>query len=196
MAAALDPRFTARGFQWRYLLLLPVATAVVHLIVTFMAMNDTRGSAFALLAGTLPLNTMTLLPPIAPGQQPLPFLSTDARYSICRFSTVKGPMSVSAVLPDLGWSIGIYNPDGSTAYFATAPAGRPTQIALKIVPGDDRFLGVPPNLPGKAAIPDVPQLIVSAQKGLIVVRAPDKGAPYRQNSEAILSKAACVAQTF
>ena len=104
-------------------------------------------------------------------------------------------MTVTAVLPDLGWTLGIYHPDGTTAYFAAAAAGRTTNIALTVVPGDDRFLGVAKQATGKAATL-VPQLVVSARDGLVVVRAPDKGVAYRQGDEVTLSKASCIAQAF
>ena len=196
VALPLQPQRLMRGFQWRYLLLLPLASAIVHLIATFMAMSDTRHSAFALLADKLPLNKMTVLPPVTPGQQPLPYLSSDARYSMCRFSTAKGPMTVSSVLPDIGWTIGIYRPDGTTAYFAAAAAGHPTSISLTIVPGEDRFLGLSQQAIGKAAPQQAPQLIVSAREGLVVVRAPDKGAAYSQGDDAALSRSSCVASSF
>ncbi len=179
----------------RSLAMLPVAAAIVHLIATFLAMTNTSGAAFARLGATLQTNQMTLLAPVSPGQQPLPFLSADARYSVCRFETKQGPVAVRAVLPDLGWTLGIYHRDGSSAYFATAAPGRPSVIALTIVPGDDRFLGMTPQALGTAANAD-PQLTVSAIKGLIVLRAPDKGPAYRAEAEAILAKAACVQKSY
>ena len=182
------------SFQWRYLLLLPVAAAIVHLIATFMAMSDTRGSAYSHLA-SLPLNVMKLQPPIAPGQQALPFLSPDARYAICRFSARLGPVDVKASLPGLGWTLGVYYPDGSTGYFAAGAAGRTTSVAITLLPGDDRFLGLSPQALGKPAAA-VTQLTVTAKEGLVVVRAPDTGAANRQSEEAVLAKAQCSAQPF
>ena len=44
------------SFQPRYLLLMPVAAAIVHICATFIAMSDTRGSAYKRLAASLPLN--------------------------------------------------------------------------------------------------------------------------------------------
>ena len=183
------------SFQPRYLLLMPVAAAIVHICATFIAMSDTRGSAYKRLAASLPLNTMRLLPPIAAGQQPLPFLSPDARYAICRYSSRQGPVNVKALLPDLGWTLGIYNADGSTAYFAAGSAAHPTTVALTLLPGDDRFLGLSPQALGKPAGAN-PQVAITAKDGLIVVRAPDRGAATRASEEAIVAKATCSAQAF
>ncbi|NOT71327.1 MAG: hypothetical protein HOP09_08645 [Hyphomicrobium sp.] len=183
------------SFQWRYLLLLPVAAGIVHLIATFLAMNDTRASAYQKLSAVLPANTMKVLPPVKPGQQPLPFLGADAHYAMCSFSSKQGPVDVNALLPDRGWSLGVYNPDGSTVYFASGATGKPITVALTILPGDDRFLGLTPQALGKPAA-TAAQLTLNARRGLIVVRAPDRGAAYRQGDEAILAKAKCAATPF
>ncbi len=179
----------------RALLMLPVAAGIVHLIATFVAMTDTRASAFARLGEQLKPNTMTLLDPIRPGHQPLPYLAPDARLSICRFETKTGPIAVNALLPDLGWTLGIYHRDGSAAYFATAAPGKPSNIALTIVPGEDRFLGMTPQALGQTTGDD-PQLTVAAKKGLIVVRAPDKGPVYSGEAAAILAKASCTQKSY
>ncbi len=183
------------SFQWHYLLLLPVAAGIVHLVVTFSAMQNTHASAYSRLKPNLPDNTMKTLQPITPDHQPLPFLSPDARYAMCRFSSRGGPVDVKAILPDRGWTLGVYHPDGTTAYFAAGATGRSSVIALTLLPGDDRFLGLSPQALGKPASA-VPQLTIKAREGLIVVRAPDRGAPYRQGDEEILAKASCAAQPF
>ena len=128
-ASAAEAQKMWPAFEWRYLLLLPVAAAIVHLIATFMAMSDTRNSAYQRLSAALPLNTMKLLPAVVPGQQSLPFLSPDARYAMCRYSSAKGPIDVKAVLPDLGWTLGVYSVDGTTAYFAAGATAHPATIA-------------------------------------------------------------------
>ena len=180
------------SFQWRHLLLFPVSIAIVHLIATFLAMSDTRSSAYRRLAPVLPPNAMKILPPVTAGQQPLPFLGADARYAMCRFSSRQGPVNLKAVLPDRGWTLGVYNPDGSTAYFAAGAASHPATVAISIVPGDDRFLGLSPQALGKPAAAN-PQVQVAARDGLVVVRAPDRGASYRQADEDVLAKASCSA---
>ena len=184
-----------RRITWRALAMVPVGAAIVHLVATFVAMADSRNSAYTHLKKSLPVNKMQLLDQVAPGHQPLPYLSSDARYSVCRFDTKLGPVAVRAILPDIGWTLGIYNPDGSNAYFATTAAGQPSTIVLSIVPNDNRFLGLTPQALGKVATAD-PQLVVSAKRGLIVVRAPDKGQVYRAEAEAGLTKASCTQAAY
>ena len=182
-------------FQLRYLLLLPVAAGIVHLIATFMAMADIRGSAYSRLSPALPLNVMQVLQPIGADHQPLPFLSADARYAMCRFSASQGPVDVTALLPDRGWTLGVYNPDGTTAYFAAGSANRATMVSVTLVAGDDRFVGLSPQALGKAA-DTAPKLSVAAREGLIVVRAPDRGQAFREQDQMVLAKSVCTGRTL
>jgi uncharacterized membrane protein len=176
-------------FDWWLLAVFVLVAGIVHIVVTFLAVNDSRGSAYSRLARALPKNKMTIAGAITPQHQLLPFLAPDARYAFCPFETVDATMRVRAQLPDLGWTIGIYAPDGTNLYFAAASADRETTIDLSIVPSDDRFLGLPPSGATQQSI-DAQQTIAAA-KGLIVVRAPDKGEPYRADEQAILAKASC-----
>jgi uncharacterized membrane protein len=180
--------FFAR-FDWRLMMIFILVAAIVHVVKTFLAVNDQRNSAYTQLAGELPHNTMTITDPVVPGHQPLPFLSPEARYAFCPFETDSSPLRVRALLPDLGWTIGIYAPDGTGIYFAAASADRETRIDLSLIPSEDRFLGLPAETPGRPTTGN--EQTIAAPKGLIVVRAPDKGGPYRAEEDAILAKASC-----
>jgi uncharacterized membrane protein len=181
--------FLAR-IDWRLILIFVLVAAIVHVVKTFLAVNDQRNAAYARLEHELPHNTMTIANPVTPQHQILPFLAPDARYAFCPFETGNSPLRVRAFHPDLGWTIGIYAPDGTGIYFAAASADRETTIDLTIIPSDDRFLGLPDQTPGRPGS-DNGQTI-AAPKGLIVVRAPDKGSPYRSEENAILAQASCV----
>ena len=191
----MRPRAENRLMNWRVLAAIPAAAGVVHIAATLIGMNDTANSAYTLLKPTLPVNKMAVLPPITPGHQPLPFLSPDARYAICHFDTANGPVAVNAKLPDHGWTLGIINPDGSSAYFAAASPGRATAITLTIVPADDRFMGLTPEAKGIINAGQAP-LSVAAREGLIVVRAPDRGMAYRAESEEGLAQASCGPKSY
>lgn len=176
--------------DWPLVIAFPLAAATVHLITTFMAMADTGSSAYSRLSAALPANKMTVLAAVTPEAQPLPFTSSDARYAVCPFDTSGGAVDVNVLLPDLGWTIGVYKTDGTSVYFAASEPGRRTSVALHIVPADDRFLGLTPQAAGKPAVID-PQLSVAAKAGVIVVRAPDHGASYRADTDSYLAKAIC-----
>ena len=182
-----------RSFDWRLLVIFFLVAGIVHLVMTFLAVNDTRASAYSRLARAYPENKMTIADAVAPGHQPLPFLAPDARYAFCPFATRNGTMRVKALLPDLGWTIGVYAPDGTNLYFAAASSDRETTIDLSIIPSDDRFMGLPTTTPANVD----PQQTIAAANGLVVVRAPDKGEPYRTDELAALAKASCkVGGTF
>ena len=183
-------------FQLRYLLLLPVANAIVHSVATWDAMSNTRASAYQPLQSALPLNAMQVLQPISPEHQPLPFMSSDARYAICKFSSAAGPVEVSAVLPDRGWTLGVYYPNGATAYFAAGSLSRTTNVAFTLLAGDDRFVGLSPQGAGAQTAGTSAQLTVAAREGLIVLRAPDRGQAYRQSDDAVLALAKCTSRAF
>jgi uncharacterized membrane protein len=176
-------------YNWRLLLVFVLVAAIVHILQTFRAVDDQRDSAYARLEQELPHNVMTLARPVTPENQALPFLSPEAYYAFCPFETNLAPLRVRALLPDLGWTIGVYAPDGSAIYFAAASGERETNVDLSIVPSDDRFVGLPVETNPAHGIDN--QQTIAARVGLIVVRAPDKGAAYRSEERAILEKATC-----
>lgn len=185
-----------RLFSLRFLAILFCVAGTSHIVSTFAAMRDTSHSALKRLSPGLATNTMTLMPAITPATQLLPFMSSDARYSVCRFDARKGPVAVNIDLMDLGWTAGVYQSDGSSAYFAAAPPGKITHIALTIVPGDDRFMGLTPEARGKVNNSAEEPLTVTAKEGLIVVRAPDKGLSFASEAEAGLARSSCALKTF
>lgn len=176
-----------RRFDWRLLAIFVLVAAIVHIIATFLAVNDQRGTAYTRLVHALPQNKMTIAVPVSPGHEILPYLAPDAQYAFCPFDTSDTTMRVHALLPDLGWTIGVYSPDGTNLYFAAASSERETTINLSIIPADDRFLGLPAQDPQSVD----PDQTIAAPKGFIVVRAPDRGAPYRAETQSVLAKASC-----
>ncbi len=184
-----------RLFSLRFLAILLCLAATAHIISVLASMRDVSRSAHRRLEPALAANTMIVMPAVTPSTQVLPFMSSDARYGICRFDSRKGPVSVSADLMDLGWTLVVYKPDGTSAYFASAAPGRATHIALTLVPGDDRFMGLTAEARGKINTAEQP-LTVTAKEGLIVVRAPDKGLAYAGEAEAGLARSSCAPKAF
>ncbi len=58
----------------------------------------------------------TALPRSAPGVHALPLLDPAMEHAVCRFSLAGGPVRIKAEMPDLYWSIAIFNRDGLNAY--------------------------------------------------------------------------------
>ena len=71
--------------DWRLLLIFILVAAIVHVLETFLAVNDQRNAAYARLARELPHNTMTIADPVTPrGRVP--------EYSSCG-PAGKGPLA-------------------------------------------------------------------------------------------------------
>lgn len=182
--------------NWQLILAAPVAAGILHICATLAAPYLTADSAYARLAPALPVNKMQVLGEITPGSEPLPFLSPDARYALCRFDTSAGPVTVTATLPpDPGWMLAVMSPQGDNLYASASTPGRTTPIALALVPSEDHFLGVTPEARGIARDAD-PPVALAAKHGIVVVRAPDRGISYRRDTEASLNSARCSATHF
>lgn len=185
-----------KNINWQLLLAVPVAAGILHICATLAAPYLTAASAYSRLAPGLPVNRMQLLNVSAPGAEPLPFMSPDARYAMCRFDTSGGPVSVSSTLPpDSGWTLTVMNPQGDNIYATASVPQRPTPISIVLVPSEEAFLGVTPEARGIAR--DVqPPTVVSATRGIVIVRGPDKGFAYQRHVEAVLRDARCTARSF
>ncbi len=180
-----------RFIKWRVVAAALLSVGILHILATLAAPSLTNGSAFMLLRKHLPnANTMVVFQPLAPDRQPLPYLSADFRYAICRFDMGKGPVSVSATLPDVGWSLALYTPQGDNIYVATGTQGQRSDLSILLVTTDERFMGLTPEARGVPA-ERIATLPVASRQGLAVVRAPDRGAPFKAMTESVLKLAAC-----
>lgn len=177
------------------------ASAILHILATFATPLLTPSSAYDRLTRALPVNAMHLLPEVAPGAQPLPFMAPDARYAVCYFDTRNGVVALSAVLPEPGWALQLYGPSGEAIFTSVGTPVRRTEVSLLIVPGDDAWrLGARPTglatglmgrSPSTVAVAQEATLTIPANEGLAVLRAPDQGEAYRNRALAELSRANC-----
>ena len=185
-----------KNANWQLILGAPVAAGILHICATLAAPYLTAASAYSRLAPALPVNRMQVLNASAPGAEPLPFMSPDARYAMCRFDTSGGPVSVASTLPpDIGWTLTVMNPQGDSLYASASVPSRPTPIQIAIVPSEDAFLGVTPEARGIARDAQQPT-VVAATRGIIIVRGPDKGFSYQHHVDAVLKDARCTARSF
>jgi uncharacterized membrane protein len=172
-----------------------VTGAVLHIVTTFaipaLSSSWFRWSAFDRIKGQLDVNTMKVWPLDPSGTMPLPFLSPDMRYAFCRFDITSGPVMVSMVLPEAGWSLALYTPSGDNFYAVPGQDGRVVEAVFNIVPASDRLL-IP--VPGqRRADVDAAQVTSVSREGLVVIRGPNKGAASLPSVEAALRRARCVA---
>ncbi len=189
------PKFLS-NLNWQLILAAPVAAGILHICATLAAPYLTAASAYSRLAPALPTNRMQILNASTPGAEPLPYLSPDARYAMCRFDTSGGPVTVNATLPpDLGWALTVMTPQGDNIYAAASISSRSTPITVALVPSEEAFLGITPEARGIARNVQPPTPIAAA-RGIVVVRAPDKGFSYQRQVENVLKAATCTARSF
>lgn len=169
------------------------AMGILHIAATLAAPMMMGRSAFDRLAPLLPVNSVVVLPPVTPDTQPLPFLTPDVRYAMCRYDTDQAPVAVSVELPGKGWSLAVHTPEGDNVYAATGEDERVTLLRLRIMPTAERFMGLTPEALGVADTSEKPQ-VVSSARGIIVLRAPDKGRAYIPFTEAGLRRFTCAAE--
>jgi uncharacterized membrane protein len=176
--------------QFRVIALALFAVLILHILATLAAPRLAPSTAYSRLADLLPVNSMQILPPIAPGAQPLPFMGPDSRYAMCRFDSTKGPVQISAILPGAGWSLSLFTDKGDSLYTSVAQPGRRTEISLVLVTSDEKFAGLTPEASGQSVKEDR-SLSLPAKRGIAILRAPDQGLAYKALNEAELKRSLC-----
>ncbi len=175
---------------WRTVVGALLLGGIIHIGATLAVPLVSNGHAFARLRDTLPVNRMVILPPPTPGKQPLPFLTPDAFYAMCRFDVSVDSVMVTALMAEPGWTLSLHTPQGDNFYVLPAQAQRRQQVSLTVVPGIDR-LGDLVAAPRRLAS-DETQVPAPTWEGLVMVRAPLRGLAWRAETEAALRRAACV----
>ena len=169
------------------------AIGILHVCATLAAPMLMMRSAYDRLTPLLPPNEVVVFPPVTPQAQPIPFMTPDVRYAMCRYDTSDAPVLVSALLPGPGWSLALHTPEGDNIYAATGVDVRSTYLRIRIMPANDRFMGLTPEALGIADTSEKPQSVNSA-RGIVALRAPDKGRAYQPSTEAALSRFRCSAE--
>ena len=168
-----------------------VSAGIVHITSTLAIPYMGTETAYDRLSAALPLNTMRILPAATPGNELLPFNDPEQQLAVCRFDLGSDLLTVTATLPDPGWSLAIYSPQGDN-YYAVAAAGlRQPEVMLVLEPTRATLMnlfgiGTAPNFdPSRIAAPE--------SRGLVVVRAPRKGNAFEERTAAMLAQASCKA---
>lgn len=177
----------------RLILMAVCAIGVLHICATLAAPMLMGRSAFDRLAPLLPLNERVIFPPVTPQAQAVPFLTPDVRYAMCRYDTSYSPVSITVELPGRGWSLALHTPRGDNVYAATGEDERTTQLRLRLLPESERFMGLTPEAMGVADTSDKPQA-VRTDKGIAVLRAPDRGRAYQPTTELGMRQFRCSAE--
>jgi uncharacterized membrane protein len=174
---------------WRTVIGAVLLGGIIHIVATLAVPLMGAGNAFAKLRETLPTNRMVILPPPAPGKEPLPFLPPDSLYAMCRYDISVDSLSVTAALAHPGWALSMHTPQGDNFYVMPAQQMRRGDVGLVVVPGGDRLTEFNPA-PRRVSAQET-HITSPSTEGLVIVRAPLKGLAWRAEAEAILRRASC-----
>ncbi len=171
------------------LLVALVTGGIVHIASTLAIPYLGAATAFDRVSAGLPLNTMRIIPTITPGNELLPYNDPAHQLAVCPFDLAEGLVTVTATLPDPGWSLAIYTPHGDNYYAVAAAALRQPEVTLVIEPTKATLL----NLFGIGTAPnfDPSRIQAPENRGLIVVRAPLHGQAFEERTTAQLARARC-----
>ena len=174
---------------WRTVIGALLLGGIIHITATLAVPLVSSGPAFTKLRDTLPANRMMVLPPLAPGKQPLPYLPPDALYAMCRYDISVDSLVVTAAMAHAGWTLSLHTPQGDNFYVMPAQETRRADISLTVVPSAER-LGEFATTPRRVSAQET-QVASPSWEGLVVVRAPLKGLAWRAEAEAALRRATC-----
>jgi uncharacterized membrane protein len=177
-----------RIVSWQVVFAAVVAGGIVHIATTLSVPFAATASAYKRVA-TLPANKMVVLPPATPTQQPLPFLSPEARFAICRFDLSDGPIAISVTLPERGWLLTVHSAVGDVFYAAPGQDVRSMDVGIRLVPAAERLLGLLPG--GRSMDGDGTSISSPTRHGLVLVRAPVSGEAFGERIEKVLARASC-----
>ncbi len=172
------------------LLVALLAGGIVHISSTLAIPYMGASTAFDRVSAGLPLNSMRVLAPATPGNELLPFNDPALQLAVCPFDLNDGLLTVTATLPDPGWSLAIYTPHGDNFYAVAAAGLRQPDVTLVLEPTRATLL----NLFGIGTAPnfDASRIQAPESRGLVVVRAPRHGTAFDERTTAILARARCM----
>lgn len=165
-----------------------VGAGIVHIVTALVAEHLASDAVFQRLSRRLPVNAMQVIATPNPSTQLMPFGGAEGPMAICRFDLSTAPLSVEAILPAAGWSISVHGQDGAGQYVVAGQDQRRTDILLIILPPGEAFLAALSETMGPRGVTPIQ---LSAQEGIILIRAPLKAGAYRARIEADLAKARC-----
>jgi uncharacterized membrane protein len=188
MSHELSPPRRYPRLRLQTLLLAVVGAGIVHIGMTFAWPYLATGNAVRRIAAVLPADGLKPLPPVSPKTQTVAFQSPDIRHAACKFNVSEAAYVVRATLPEAGWTFSVHSASGDSVYVVTGQDQRRTEIAVLVLPPGDRFVGV---LPEARLAAGFAQVSMPSAEGIVLIRAPNKGAAYQAQVDAELAKATC-----
>lgn len=165
-----------------------LAGLLLHIGAVLAITHFGQNSAVAAWSELGQVNTMTVLPPVSAGHQPLPFLSPTERYAVCKFDLRKGPVALHVVVGSDDWEVAIFGPTGANVYAVTgADLERHEFEILLATSSDGRAASLP--IAGESGVTTAVGL--AARTGIAVISAPTGRSANDTQTERLLSQASC-----
>lgn len=97
--------------------------ALIHLVVILTLPGAATRDVWHRLEDVAPIETMTVLDPITPGQANPFGLDPELIYGVCRLELGDGPGIVNGELPLAFWSVAVFDRAGHVIYSTTNRSG-------------------------------------------------------------------------
>lgn len=123
----------------------------------------------------------------------LPDYPGVAVFGMCRFDLSRGPVTLTAQLPDRFWTLAVYSASGKTLYTVNDRQSGTNSFALRLVrsPG---LLEIFTAKVDEDAVTDLAWRVASPERrGLALIWVPISDAAQRQSLAAVLARSSCSA---
>jgi len=113
-----------------------VLGGIIHIVTVLGVPYFAPDPAFTRIGSLAIDGRFTTLARVAPGVNPLPLLDPAMEHAVCRFSLDNGPIRIKADMPDLYWSIALFNKADLSNYSLSDRAADQKPIDILIATPD------------------------------------------------------------
>ena len=175
--------------RWVWLAAAVLAGLLLHIAAVLAITRVMPHRGISALSRIGSVNTMILLPPVGPTHQPLPFLSLDTRYALCRFDLRKGPVVLHASLGDDSWTVALYSSTGDNFYAVSGADLQQRDVELLLTTAQDSLGAALPI--AKDATAATITVGVPARTGVAIISAPTISPADADTATRLLTQATC-----
>jgi len=165
---------------------------VVHLVSVLALPRIATQDAYARLSPISKVNVVTPLPPVTPGEEPMPFMDPAFAVAVCRYDLAAGPLKLRVPVSQAYTSVSFYSRN-DVAYYAIndRSAGR------RVIELDLMTEAQHAELPEEEDVTAADRLIIDSptREGVILLKALAPEAGLMPQAQATLAAANCAVQT-
>jgi uncharacterized membrane protein len=170
-----------------------VLGGVIHIVTILGLPRVAENDAWARLTTFGPDFRFNPIPRPAPGTKTLPLLDPAFTEYVCRFNLEAGPVRIRGTLPDLYWSVAIFDGRGVNAYNLNDRALGQKPIDI-LVADQEQIVEIREDPP--ADFNDIIIVDWKSERGFVVIRVFSPTASDARDAELSLGKATCATYTL